>query len=381
MSKMKRRSFLLTASASLTGLFNGAIDLPVTPFRRPRNSEYSGKDRSLEKEIKPIPQLTLYLFVHPMPRREPLITDYTLKWEKLFMGEGHKSNNVLCLLSNSAEDMPGLVKLGKKYFGDRCIVDPSDNSDSTKALIADDLTRTLGQRGNKGDWNVYEIWTSNNARRWSEGLKKSLDNLGFAEERKNMKMITCGQQWTGCLTKYSCFMSKYMNQEEPPDQRADLSPEAGWPIKAEFIERISMKGNVYLFMFRTIDGRPMAQYIDGMRGVWEPPHAAYVELDSSKVESLTTSPNAYMPTKGVADVVGNTFVADVGDGCHPAVTTLISNGLNYEEFRDSLAKAKIASLTIPSGSLMHPGNNMICKGLVNIEKIPWVEIPSVQLIR
>jgi hypothetical protein len=368
---MKRRTFLLSASVTSAGFFTSVGNV---------FSDYSNRDEVLNylpankigiRKDETKDRMTLYLFVHPMPRTQPLIKNFKAKWEKLFIEEGHKENNVLCLLSNSAEHMPELTDMGKKYFGERCIVDPYDNSDNTKVIIADDLIRTLQERGNKDDWTVYEIWTSNNARRWAEGLKRGLDKLGFANARKNMNMVTCGQQWTGCLTKYSCFMAKYMGRTEPPDQRAELSPEAGFPIKAEFLERISMDRNVYLFLFRTSDGRPMAQYIDGMRGVWEPPHIATVELDQTRVESLTTSPNAYMKTQGAASITHNTFIADVGDGCHPAVTTLISNGLEYEEFRESLANAIITPVQFSEKKLLYPGNNAIYNGAAATKNIPW----------
>lgn len=371
---MHRRDFLACASLAAAGLTNR----PGNACAGPDGSDTlasSTKAEGAKADSKD--DLTLYLFVHAMPRTEQLVEKYMAKWEELFIEQGPKDNNVLCLLSNSAKDMPALTALGKRYFGERCIVDPSDDSDATKVLIANDLTRTLSVRGNKADWIVYEIWTSNNARRWSEGLKRSLDRLGYAEQRKHMNMVSCGQQWNGCLTKYSMFMAKYLELKTPPDKRADLSPSAGWPIEAEFAERISMDRNVYLFLFRTADGRPMAQYVDGMRAIWEPVNSAHVELDATKVLSITSTPNLYLRPQGAADVTGNTFIADVGDGCHPAATTLISNAMAYGDFRDSLAKAKIVPRKSSQTSL-RPYENSVILGDAegqgdNVGKnIPWL---------
>lgn len=286
---------------------------------------------------------TLYLFVHPISRKESTRKVYMAKWEKLIVDKGPKDDHVICFLSNAPKQMADLIALAKKHFGERCIVDPNDDSVATRVLLAEDLDKTLLERGSRAEWQPYEIWTSNNARRWTEGLKKSLEGLGFIYEQQHLNMVTCGQQWGGCLTKYSMFMAKYLGLTKPPDLRAELSPDAGFPFKAEFKERVEMGQHVYLFLFKMADGRPMGQYIDGLRAVWEPPHIATVHLDTSTIETVNTSPNVYLNVRGAADVTDKTIIADVGDGCHPAITTLIGTKIGYEEFRAALINAEIAS--------------------------------------
>lgn len=265
------------------------------------------------------------------------------KWEELIAEKGSRVDCAICLLSNAPKQMADLVNMAKRAFGERCIVDPDDDSTETKVLLTDDLDRTMARRGNKGEWHPYEMWTSNNARRWTEGLKKELRSLGLSYNPEHLHLVTCGQQWGGCLTKYSMFMAKYLGLTAAPDLRAELSPDAGFPFKAVFTERIEMARHVYLFLFRMADGRPMGQYIDGLRAIWEPPHMATVQLDPSKVEIFNLPPNAYLQASGSATLTDTGIIADVCDGCHPAKTTIVGTALEYDEFRSFLTDAVITA--------------------------------------
>jgi hypothetical protein len=180
------------------------------------------------------------------------------KWKELIMDEGPDETVALCILSNSAEEMVEIVSIAQRSFGERCIVDPHDLSDETKVLLAEDLLRTYGGRGHYDEWLPYEIWTAGLARKWTEGLKKSLDSRGFTYDPQQLHLVTCGQQWGGCLTKYSAFMANYLGLIAAPDLRADLSPDAGHPMKAKFLERVEIDQHVYLFLFKMPDGRLMA---------------------------------------------------------------------------------------------------------------------------
>ena len=289
--------------------------------------------------MKPI--TTLYMFVHPMPYREKTRLEYTAKWTPLLAAEGPDASNAICILSNATRGMGELQELAGARFGDRCVIDPDDRSAETKVKIAEDLERTLAGRGSKREWIPYEIWTSNNARRWTEGLKKTLDERGYTCDPERLHLVTCGQEWGGCLTKYSALMGKYLGLARPADVRADLSPDAGFPIQADFVERVAMDRHVYLFLFRMPDGRPMGQFMDGLRAIWEPPHLATVTIDPARVEVVTTSPNSLLKVEESARVTPDGVIADVGDGCHPATTSLIGNGIGYDAFRSALAEARI----------------------------------------
>lgn len=282
----------------------------------------------------------LFLFVHPMPYRASAVKEYMAKWTQLIRSEAPKEENAICLFSNPPHGMEDLRALARKQFGERCFIDPDDNSNETKLLMAEDLQRTLSSRGRYTEWIPYEIFTSNFARRWAEGLKRAFKAFGYTYD-SDLAVVSCGQQWGGCLTKYSMFVAKYLGVCKTPDVRADLSPDAAFPLKAKFIERIALDRHVCLFLFETPAGRWVGQFTDGLRAVWEPPHIAVVKIDPSKVETCTTSPNAYIKVRERAKFTRDGIVADVMDGCNPANTTILSHGIDYNEFKDALAKARI----------------------------------------
>ena len=285
----------------------------------------------------------LYLFIHPMPRKAETRERYMPLWEELITREGRNAENAICVLSNADNRfMRTLNGWAQDAFGDRCILDPIDEGPETQVLLAEDLRRTFGGRGSYTEWIPYEIWTSSMARKWTEGLKRELQERGHTYEPEALTVEACGQQWAGCLAKYSIFMPKYLGATKTTDTNAALSPDAGWPLKAEFVERIAMDRQVWLFLFRTADGLPMAQYMDGLRAVWEPPHVVAVSIDPKRVEVVTSSPNRYLEPTGKAQVLEGAVVMDVGDGCHPAFTTLIGRDVPFDEFRDALAAGQVA---------------------------------------
>lgn len=112
----------------------------------------------------------------------------------------------------------------------------------------------------------------------------------------------------------------------------------------EFVELVPMDRHVWLALFRREDGLPMAQFWDGLRPVWEPPHTARVTMDPGKVDLFTFSPNSLIPVEGASKQLPDGFVADVGDGTHPAFTTVVgrsSKDGDFEELRAALLGAQI----------------------------------------
>jgi len=288
----------------------------------------------------------LYLLVHPMPRKTETRDRYMTLWRELIAKEAQNAENAICILSNAdSEPMQTLHAWAQDAFGDRCVLDPHDDGPETQVLIADDLRRTLGGRGSYTEWIPYEIWTSNMARMWTEGLKRELQERGHHYDPEALTVEACGQQWGGCLAKYSIFMPKYLGLTRPTDTNAALSPDAGWPVKAVFLERVAMDRHVWLFLFKTADGLTMAQFMDGLRAVWEPPHVVTVKIDPAHVETMTTSPNRFIRADEHAEVLADAIVMDVGDGCHPAFTTLIATDMAFDEFRGALASGQVSPVT------------------------------------
>ncbi len=88
----------------------------------------------------------------------------------------------------------------------------------------------------------------------------------------------------------------------------------------------------------------MAQFWDGLRPVWDPPHVAKIPIDPTSVDLINLTPNSFCPVTGKAGKESDTVIADVGDGCHPAYTTVIgrdSGSEAVEAFRAAMAAATI----------------------------------------
>ena len=153
--------------------------------------------------------------------------------------------------------------------------------------------------------------------------------------------------WSGCHHKYSNFMAAYLDMKAPAliHAETELCALKGVPMPVhEFVELVPMNRHVWLALFRREDGIPMAQYWDALRPVWAPPHTARVAMDPHKVDLYNFSPNAFIPLSGAAEKLDDGFVADVGDGTHPAFTTIVGHGNtdgDFQELRAALAGAVI----------------------------------------
>lgn len=305
-------------------------------------------------EKKPI--TTLYLFVHCTGSwdKDVVRREYVTKWQALLAEAGPHAENAVCFLS-SGPDSLALAEFAKGYFGERCIIDPYDNGPAVKAQIADDLSAACNQRGNTSEWTPYEMWTSTNARKWTAGLQAELSRRELGYDPQRLRIVACGQQWGGCLTKYSAFMGKYLGLTKAAEIRTDLSPYAGYPLQARHKETIALDRHVQLYLFETADGRPMAQFMDGLRGVFEPPHLAVVPLDLARVDVLAVAPTANMQAEPVDNPAATgTMLVDVGDGCRPVITSVVAKAgaqqLSYAEFRAAMAGAKIVPFTAKHAS-------------------------------
>ncbi len=341
-----RRTFVRSAATVAAGAAAASVAGTSRADALAANTSAGEKSTGRLKEIERI-----FLFIHPPSTRsyrELLKPNPAAEenFKKVVAEKGADERNVACIIQSNKGDKP-LVEAGRRHFGDRCVVDPNDNSNETLILLARDLERTFRGRGNHGEWNHYELWSSNNARRWTEGFKKRLAEKGYAYDPKRVAMETFGN-WTGCHHKYSNFMARYLELSAPAVIHAEthLSTLKGFPMAVkEFVECIRLDRHVLLLLFRREDGCPMAQYWDGLRAVWEPPHTATVTMNPRRVEIFTFSTNALIPVSGATRTLPDGFVADVGDGCHAAYTTIVGRGKGAaycKEFRTALAAAKIA---------------------------------------
>jgi len=332
-----RRAFLKTAAVT------SGVALAATAATRsaPGADVPSGAKKPIKHILlfmHPPAQYSMYRMLKPAPQVEE-------NWKKVLAEKGADPGNVVCIVHSSKKDQ-GLEDAARQHFGDRCIVNPRDNSEATRVLLAGDLDRTFGGRGNHGEWNPYELWSSNNARRWVEGFKRQLDQNGYHYDPATVTMETFGN-WSGCHHKYSNFMAVYLGLKKPAQIHAETElcslKSVPMPVH-EFVELVPMDRHVWLAIFRREDGIPMAQYWDGLRPVWKPPHVARVTIDPKVVDLFNFSPNSLIPVSGACEKLKDGILADVGDGTHPAFTTIVGKNASAKEFavlRDALVNATV----------------------------------------
>ncbi len=294
----------------------------------------------------------IYFRIHPnswkIYRKLGLRDKYFKEWERILTNESRKDAAVVIIHgAHRAQELEGLCI---RHFEDRCFVNPYDDSPETRMLLIQDLERMFNQRGSYEEWIPYELWSSNNARRWAEGLKKEMNKRGYFFDPERVDMESWGNIWSGCSIKYTMFLAKYLGLPRPMKRNVELPVKTGWPLKVkEFLGSFSLDRSVLLFLFVTRgfwkleDNRPVAMFIDGLRGVWEPPHIAIVPINPSKIsEVYTVSPNAFVKVRDASKVLEDRVIADVGDGCHPAFTVLIGKeDVDPSKFKSTMLKAKI----------------------------------------
>lgn len=159
-------------------------------------------------------------------------------------------------------------------------------------------------------------------------------------------METLGN-WSGCHHKYSNFMAVYLEMQRPALIHAEptMCSLKNVPMPArELVAMDALPEHIWLALFRREDGVPMAQFWDGLRPVWRPPHLAYVKLKPSRVNLFNFSPNAFISCAGGAEKLADGFRADVGDGAHSAFTTIVGRSgkdSDVEELHAALKNAAI----------------------------------------
>jgi len=256
------------------------------------------------------------------------------------------------IFQSSRGDKP-LVETAREHFGDRCFVDPNDGSEATLGALARDQNRAFSGRGNHGEWNIYEIWSSNNARRWTEGFKQELAKRGYAYDPETVTMETFGS-WSGCHHKYSNFFPTYLGMTKPAYIHGEMEycTLKGMPMDVgEFVGEHVLDRGVVLTLFRRTDGCPMAQFWDGLRPIWDRPHMATVRIAPGSVELFNFSPNSFIKPAGEARKLSDGFIADVGDGCRPEYTTVVGRSpkdADFETFCEAMRNAVIEPIPGPA---------------------------------
>ena len=268
--------------------------------------------------------------------------DFYTNWKRILEKESQDSGTALCAVGPIQEELQDCCA---QCFGDRVfslLQENEDHSDETKVLIADDLEKTLRQRGSIQEWIPEEMAVSRQARRLAEGLKKEMKQRGYSFNPETIEIESWGNVWSGCSMTFPMFLARYLGASRPVRRNVEISTRTDWPMQTNrFVNGYRMDHNVGLFLFIGANGLPIAQYVDGLRAVWEKPHIAVVPIDPDKVRVHTISPCSFSRLNEAAKVLEDRVVADVGDGCHPAFTTLVGTGMELPEFESAVAKAQI----------------------------------------
>jgi len=81
-----------------------------------------------------------------------------------------------------------------------------------------------------------------------------------------------------------------------------------------------------------------------LRPVWDRPHTARVKIAPGSVDLFTFSPNALIQVNGDSRKLPDGLLADVGDGCRPAFSTIVGRSnkdVDLSVFREAMANAEI----------------------------------------
>lgn len=337
--KNTRRSFLRTTAVGSAGVLIGTTTMSGTI------------PQEVEKEdtLKMAPIKHLILFVHPPMTYSvrKMITpapEISANCRKVMASQANDITKAVCIIPS--EDDKDLFESAQKKFGNRCVINPNDSSDATHVILSLDMNRAFNYRGSHGEWNIYELWSSNTARCVVEGLKKELGKRGFSIVPEELTVETFGS-WSGCHHKYTNLVTTYLGARYPANRHSEknLCTLKNLPMDVdEFIECIPLAQHVMMYLFRRADGCPMAQFWDGLRPFWEPLHTATVVINPAKVTLFSFSPNTYIPVNSIARKLKDSLIVDVGDGCHPAFSTIVGNSnkdTDFEAFRIAMSNAVI----------------------------------------
>jgi hypothetical protein len=295
----------------------------------------------------------LTVFIHPPARvsvHEMLAPNAAVEaaWIREIESASGERAHAVCVIAEGGGDPP-LCAAAAKAFGERFVLNPSDAGAETLAEIARDFDRACVKRGVYGQVSVYELWSSANARRWSAGLRAELARRGLAIDPARTEMQTFGN-WTGCHHKYTNFLATYLGFSRPARIRAEpeVCGNKGLPMKPARLARTAvLDHNVVLTVFERPDGCPMAQFWDGLRPVYEPPHVAEVELDPAGISLYAFPSNSSVPVQSGSAFTARGFVMDVGDGAQPAYGTVVgevvgkSGHVPLERFAEAMLHAAI----------------------------------------
>ena len=242
---------------------------------------------------------------------------------------------------------PPLIEQAKQTFGARCVVcrlegGPEANrkalGDEFARGLEDDRRRAKAVRGTNLSEGEIAAWERSKA--WAADLRTQLEANGYTFDPAQVEFIALGEDWCGCAGTYPIHMGRAWGLRQPIERRFDLMNPDCSPLLlgSTVIEpNIPLPGDIRLFIFRSAEGRFLAQYWEGVHGLSDRPHVAKVSFRPGSARRV----DLFGQPRGDT---GGEITLGVGCGGHtPYGSDLVQAeaGLPLPDFRRALVSAAI----------------------------------------
>jgi len=193
----------------------------------------------------------------------------------------------------------------------------------------------------RGTLAAGEIGAWEHAKTWAEDLRRKLNAQGYTFDPAQVVIIAFGEDWCGCAGTYPIHMGRAFGLAQPIVRRFDLMNPDCSPLLlgcSAVEQNLPMPGDIRLFIFKTSQGRLLAEFFEGMHGLWDKPRQVTVSFaaGSARVVDLHGKP--------VGDAVHGAVVMGVGCGGHtPYSPTLVMAEPDVElaAFRQALTQGVV----------------------------------------
>ncbi|MBI2301749.1 MAG: hypothetical protein HYU66_22835 [Armatimonadetes bacterium] len=243
---------------------------------------------------------------------------------------------------------PPLIEAAQKTFGARCVVcrlgsSPAADREALGAEFVAGIAadRRRAERARGVELSEGEIAAWERSKGWAVDLRSQLEANGYTFDPTRVRIQALGEDWCGCAATYPIHMGRAWGLAEPIQRRFDLINPDCSPLllKAALVEQnIAMPHGVRLFVFRSAEGRFLAQYWEGLHALYDKPRVAVVRFPPATAR-LT---DVHGRTRD--DGVGGELTLGVGCGGHtPYGASLVQSetGVSLPEFRKALVAATI----------------------------------------
>jgi hypothetical protein len=247
------------------------------------------------------------------------------------------------VLPSGMKGDPPLIELARKTYGDAVAVntisDPKELGPEFVRGLEEDRRRAEQARGTL---TPGEIGAWERSKTWAEDLRRKLAAQGYTFDPATVEIIAFGEDWCGCAGTYPIHLGRAWGLAQPIVRRFDLMNPDCSPLLLDSTaveQNLPMPGNIRLFIFRTSAGRLLAEFFEGMHGLWDKPRQVTVAFAPgvARVVDLRGKP--------VGEAVYGRVAMNVGCGGHtPFSPTLVmaEEGVTLDSFRQALRQAEVA---------------------------------------